>query len=120
MILFFKVLEILLAGILCAIVHEGAHYLSAKLFGKTIHFEFNWGKIAGIKLIPRWTWRQPDGLKFWQLAIVCLSGFTIEILIGLLFALFNWYTMLSIGLIHLFTYQYYAGEASDFNFLYNN
>lgn len=110
--------QVLLAGLLCLIIHEGGHYVSAKLFGKTIKFNFELGKIGNLKIVPRWTWKHPEGLEYWQLAIVCLAGFGIEVIVALLdVILFHWYYIIIITLLHLFAYNIYAGESNDFNFL---
>lgn len=110
------ILSVVLAGVLCVVVHEGAHWLTAKLFGKTIKFEFAMGEIFGIAIVPRWTWKHPD-LPRNKLAIVCYAGFVTEFVVAALLALiFKWYYMLVIAVIHFIAYQLYAGDASDFKF----
>lgn len=113
----FFVGQIVFATVLCGLIHEGSHYFAAKMFGKTIKFTFEWGKIGGIKLVPRWTWKHPECL-YDELVVICLAGFTVEVVFALIdVLLIHWYYIITITLLHLFAYNIYAGEANDFNVL---
>ena len=58
-------IESYLAVLLVPIIHEAGHFIAAKIFGQTLNFNFEWGKLGPIP-IPRWTWKHPD-VKEWQL-----------------------------------------------------
>ena len=100
--------------LLIPIVHEAGHWLAARLFGASLTFTFEWGRLGPIK-VPRWTWRWPDLVSSdWmsgrnKLKLVCLAGF------GLEFAILPWmprvYQVAAVA--HFIAYPFYAGESSD-------
>jgi len=113
------IVQFVLAVLVAFIVHEGAHYLAAKMFGKTIKFKFSWSpnKLFGFISVPRYVWLQPK-LPHIKLAIVCYAGFTVEILVAILVAyFFAWFDLLIVAITHLVAYRFYAGDVSDFKFI---
>jgi len=90
--------------LLIPLVHELGHYVAALAFGSRLSFTFEWGKYY----VPRWTWRWPD-VDRWQLRIICLAGFGVEI--GLIPFMPLPYQVAAI--IHFIAYPFYAGEKSD-------
>ena len=117
-------ISIILAPIAACIIHEGGHYLAALfLTGKKLHFRFSVGWIRDKIPIPRFTWGMPWTPDRWRRVTIALSGFGLELLVAaILMAIApRWpfsiaYTMVSF--IHLSLYRFYAGEASDFLWLY--
>lgn len=110
--------EAICAALLAMIIHEGGHYIVAKLFGYTIHFTFQFGKLWFIP-IPRGVWEMPD-TDPWKQRIIALAGFTFEILAAYPISLlcFDFAKVyLVVALVHLIAYKFYAGDASDFNFI---
>lgn len=92
------------------LIHEFGHWFVARLFGKTIKFEFTFGKIGPIK-IPRWTWKHPD-LPRDKLRLVCLAGFGLELAIIPFMPLA--YQLAAVA--HLMLYPFYSGSANDFKY----
>ena len=90
--------------LLIPLVHEAGHWLAARLFGASLRFRFEWGKYY----VPRWTWRWPDVSK-WQLRIICLAGFGLEMALIPFMPL----PYRVAAVIHFIAYPFYAGESSD-------
>ena len=104
---------------LCFIIHEGAHYFTSVIFGQPIKFEFKFGKIFNIPLVPRYVWYMPQSFTKFQKKIVAGAGFTIEILVGLILPFITYefgILYLIVALMHLGAYNIYAGEYNDFSF----
>ena len=113
------ILYAILSVLLCFIVHEGAHYITSVIFGHPIKFEFKFGKIFNIPLIPRYVWYMPNSFTKLQKKIVAGAGFTIEILFSAIlpFIIYEFgVTCLIVALIHLGVYNFYAEESNDFQF----
>jgi len=93
--------------LLIPLVHELGHWLAARLFGASLRFTFEWGRLGPIP-VPRWTWAFPDVPK-WQLRIICLAGF------GLEFALIPFMPLpyQVAAILHFVAYPFYAGENND-------
>ena len=89
---------------LIPLIHEAGHWLAARLFGASLRFRFEWGKYY----VPRWTWRWPDVSK-WQLRIICLAGFGLEMALIPFMPL----PYQVVAILHFVAYPFYAGEASD-------
>ena len=89
---------------LIPVVHEFGHYVAALAFGSRLRFTFEWGKYY----VPRWTWRFPDVSK-WQLRIICLAGFGLEMALIPFMPL----PYQVVAIIHFVAYPFYAGESSD-------
>jgi membrane-associated protease RseP (regulator of RpoE activity) len=90
--------------LLIPLIHELGHWLAARLFGSRLSFRFEWGKYY----VPRWTWRWPDVSK-WQLRIICLAGFGLEMALIPFMPL----PYQVVAILHFVAYPFYAGEASD-------
>ena len=90
--------------LLIPLVHELGHYVAALAFGSRLSFAFEWGKYY----VPRWTWRWPDVSK-WQLSIICLAGFGLELGIAPFMPL----PYQVAAIVHFLAYPFYAGESSD-------
>ncbi len=95
--------------ILPAIIHELGHFITAKIFGYTIKFNFELGKIGPIP-VPRWTWKVPNFDKRYKEVLVRLAGFGIEITLVPFLPL----PYQIVAVAHLITYNFYAGESNDF------
>jgi len=93
--------------LLIPLIHELGHWLAARLFGSRLSFRFEWGRLGKIP-IPRWVWYWPDVPK-WQLKIICLSGFGLELALIPLMPLP--YQVAAIA--HFIAYPFYAGEYND-------
>ena len=108
--------ELILAILLVFFVHEGGHWMAARLFGKRLKFRFAWGRFY----VPRLVWNMPYLPKGKQ-RIIAVAGFGLEFLVaGVLLASFphgfgRW--VASVALAHLVLYQFYAGQESDFKWL---
>lgn len=110
--------EVLCALLFAMLFHEGGHYVVAKLFGYTLHFTFEFGKILFIP-VPRGVWEMPDTDR-WKQRCIALAGFVCEFLASILFAFLCpsfAKVYIFVALIHLCAYRFYAGDASDFNFI---
>jgi len=104
----------IVTGFLC---HEGGHYATAKIFGKTISFHFEWGYLFGKIPVPRGIWTMPD-MEKWKQKIVALAGFTVEFIVAAIFAfVLGFYMVLALAVAHLILYPLYSGDASDFKWL---
>ena len=90
--------------LLIPLIHELGHWLAARLFGASLRFRFEWGRWH----VPRWLWYWPDVSK-WQLRIICLAGFGVEI--GLIPFMPLPYRVAAVA--HFIAYPFYAGESSD-------
>ena len=90
--------------LLIPIVHELGHYVAARLFGASLHFQFEWGKYY----VPRWTWKWPDVTRG-KLRLICLAGFGLELGIAPFMPL----PYQVAAIVHFLAYPFYAGEASD-------
>lgn len=116
-------LVLVISIVLCCIIHEGSHYLVAKLFGKTIKFKFNTGKLFNVIPIPRWTWQMPE-MEEWKQRLTALAGFAVEELVAVIVALFVApiydfaLIFFAVAMLHLLAYNLYAGEANDFNYIF--
>ena len=100
-------------------IHEGAHYLAARCFGKRLKFRFSWGRLWKIP-IPRWVWTMPYFAEPWKRRVVALAGFGAEFLaVAVFYALttsfWGWYA--GVVLAHIGMYRIYAGEDSDFRWV---
>jgi hypothetical protein len=91
-----------------AFTHELGHWAVARLYGKSITFRFV------CKPVPRGLWDMPADLPNDAKAIIGLSGFGLEMLLA---ALTMYFPYMLIVAVHLFLYNIYAGEASDFKWL---
>ena len=111
-------LEIILCGILAMIIHEGGHSLVCFLLtGKFLKFHFRMGTVFYKIKVPRFLWNLPSGLNKVKLRILCMAGFTFEMLAILVFYFFfnkllPIYT--SLVILHFFFYTHYAYLYSDF------
>jgi membrane-associated protease RseP (regulator of RpoE activity) len=85
--------------ILIPLVHELGHWLAARLFGASLRF-YREGF--------RFLWKFPDVPK-WQLRIICLAGFGLELGIAPFMPL----PYQVAAVIHFIAYPFYAGESSD-------
>ena len=101
--------ESYLTVLLVPIVHEVGHFIVAKIFGQTLKFRFEWGKLGPIP-IPRWTWKHPD-VKEWQLKIICIAGFGLELALVPFMPLS--YQVAAIA--HFIIYPMYSGNNSDWS-----
>ena len=122
---------------LAGLIHEGGHYLAALLLtGKKLHFKFRlgWLRLGWLRLgrlglgrvkipIPRFTWSMPWTPDRWRRVTIALAGFGLELLVAVVLMAIapRWtfsvaYTLASF--IHLSLYRFYAGEASDFLWLW--
>ena len=110
------ILNIILAGIMACLTHEGGHYLTALAFGRKIKFRFEWGRLFGVIPIPRWTWTMPY-LAEWKQRVIALSGFGVEFLCAGAAVALGWLWLLLAASVHIIAYPFYAGSASDFNWL---
>ncbi len=90
--------------LLIPLIHELGHWLAALACGSRLSFTFEWGKFG----VPRWTWRWPDVSK-WQLRIICLAGFGLEMALIPFMPL----PYQVAAIIHFVAYPFYAGEKSD-------
>lgn len=104
------------AAVLAAfLVHEAGHFLIAFCFGFVLSFEFAWGALCKVR-IPRMIWKMPVGLSDRQKGVVALAGFGAEFLAApILYFVLPYYPL--IAFLHLTIYPFYAGSASDFQWL---
>lgn len=102
-------IEIYLTVLLIPIIHEAGHFIVAKIFGQTLNFKFEWGKLGPIP-IPRWTWNHPN-VKEWQLKVICAAGFGLELVL-IPFMPFPYQVA---AIAHFATYPMYAGDKSDWS-----
>lgn len=110
------ILNLILAGIIACLTHEGGHYLSALAFGERLKFRFEWGRLFGVVPVPRWVWTMPymDG---WKQRVVAVAGFGTEFLAAGVCVALGWLWLLLVASCHIVAYPFYAGENSDFNWL---
>lgn len=109
-------MQFILSILLCALAHEGGHYLAAQVFRRTITFRFQWGLLLGKIPVPRWVWDMPE-MERWKQQVVAAAGFGLEFVAGTAFFLTGWDVAPIYGgvaVVHLAAYKFYAGEASDF------
>ena len=109
-------LNVILAGVLACMSHEGGHWLTALAFGRRLRFRFEWGRLFGVPLIPRGVWFMPD-MACWKQKTVAAAGFGTEFACAGSAAALGWFWMLLVASVHLLAYPLYAGEASDFKWL---
>jgi len=107
----------IIATLLCAVAHEGGHYLVAKCFGKTINFKLDITKLFGWIPVPRGVWYMPEDLSRNKQKVVALSGFGMELIVSSLLWFAGWYYAYIVWFFHIGLYPFYAGEANDFKFL---
>lgn len=117
-------LSLVLAIVLALLIHEAGHYITARIFGEKLKFEFSVVKLKLKHLPPipilRFTMDIPQELTKTQERIVALSGFGLELLVAVLLFIFvsgtislrNYYILVSV--LHLILYSRYAGESNDF------
>lgn len=117
-------LSLVLAIVLALLIHEAGHYITARLFGEKLKFEFNVAKLKLKHLPPipilRFTMDIPEAFTKTQHKICALSGFGLELLVTALLFIFvndtyllrNYY--ISVTVLHLILYPKYAGESNDF------
>jgi hypothetical protein len=112
-------IQVVLAILLCLLIHEGGHYFTALYFGHRLKFRFAWGKLWKIP-IPRFIWTMPD-MSWWAQFVTSRMGFITEFvalpLIIILTCSYSqnfWVAYLMITILHLASYDYYAGEDNDF------
>lgn len=98
--------------VLCALAHEGGHYMAALCFGERIHFRFLWGKLGPVR-VPRYVWEMPY-MDRWKERVVAAAGFGTEALVAAILAALGWPWMAVCFAVHFVAYPFYAGEASDF------
>lgn len=110
-------LRILLSIPLAALIHEGAHCLTMRCFGKRLTFRFSWGKLFGKTPIPRYVWDMPEELTDKQKKITALAGFGLETAAGVLLFALGFRELLPVAAAHLALYRFYAGEDNDFKWL---
>lgn len=92
--------------LLAPVLHEAGHFLAALAFGHRIRFRFEW------KIVPRFVWDMPD-MEAWKQKVVAVAGFGLELA---MMPLFGW-PYAAFAVVHLFSYNLYAGESSDFRWL---
>lgn len=109
-------LNIILAGMVVCLTHEGGHYLTALAFGRKLKFRFEWGRLFGVVPVPRWVWFMPDMTR-WEQKIVASAGFGTEFLCAGIAAELGWFWLLLVASVHLAVYPFYAGDSSDFKWL---
>jgi len=99
--------SLLLSVVLAFLIHESAHYLTARLCGHKLVF-----RRQGIRYI----WDMPEDIPKRQ-KLIALSGFGAEIVFApLLYFVGLWaYPFVVVG--HLVGYRFYAGDYSDFRWL---
>ena len=102
-------IENYLTVLLVPIIHEAGHFITAKIFGQTLNFNFEWGKLGPIP-IPRWTWNHPE-VKEWQLKAICAAGFGLELALVPLMP----FTYQIAAIVHFIMYPMYAGNNSDWS-----
>ena len=108
---------IILSGLLCCVLHEGSHFLMAKIFGETLKFEFSFGYLFNVIPIPRGVWEMPIKFNSFEKKVVAAAGFAGEFLFSLvLFMLLPKVALyyIIIAIVHIVAYSFYAGDASDF------
>ena len=109
---------IVITGIGCAVIHEFGHWITAKIFGADIKFALEFGKLFGVIPIPRGIWRMPEKFSKTQKKIVAIAGFGFEFIASLIAVLvFQYWIMMIIFILHIGLYKFYAGDASDFQWL---
>ena len=109
-------LNIVLAGILACIIHEGGHYLAALCFGEKLKFRFEWGRLFGVVPVPRGVWTMPY-MEPWKQRIVAIAGFGTEFAGAGIAVALGWLWLLLVASCHIVAYPAYAGESSDFKWL---
>ena len=103
--------------LLCMCFHECSHQIAAMLCGKSLSFQFEYGKLFDFIYIPRFVWYMPSGLTKIQQQLIASAGFIGEFAMGGLYlAVFRsfGYCYIVVALIHILLYKFYAGEKSDF------
>ncbi len=116
-----ELLMLVLAIVACLAVHEGGHFLLARVFGHTIAFRFEWGLLFGKFPVPRFIWDMPE-MEKWKQQIVAVAGFGLEFIVGTALFLTGWdFAPIygGVAAVHLIAYKFYAGEDSDFKWLAN-
>lgn len=111
----YHLLKFVIAIVICGAVHEFGHWIIAKAYGSNIKFTFTFGKLFNVIPIPRFTWQMPNGLDRRSRTIIRLSGFTFEFILAVVCCMV-YPEILLVSIIHLFAYNFYAGDATDFNF----
>lgn len=109
-------LNVVLAGILACIIHEGGHYVAALCFGEKLMFRFEWERLFGVVPVPRWVWTMPD-IAEWKQRVVAVAGFGTEFLAAGVCVALDWLWLLLVASCHIVAYPAYAGESSDFKWL---
>ena len=99
------------------LLHELAHYLTAKYFGTRLTFRFEWGKLFGKIPIPRYVWDMPEELTLKQKKLVALSGFGVELLAAIPCSCVGLWEYPIVAVLHLVLYSFYAGENNDLRWL---
>ncbi len=102
-------ITVLMFLLLPAVVHEGAHWVAAKLTGTSIKFKFEWSRFLFIP-VPRWTWDWPETSKG-KLRFICQSGFVCELMLIPVMPI----AYQVAALAHFTLYPWYADGVSDFN-----
>ena len=89
------------------LIHEAAHYLTARLYGHKLVF-----RRQGI----RYVWDMPEDTPVRQ-RLIALSGFGAEILAVPIFYCAGLWAYPYVAVVHLAAYSFYAGDYSDFRWL---
>ena len=106
---------LILATLIACVIHEGGHYLAARLFGKRLRFRFAWGRFG----VPHFVWDMPHFFQYecWKAKVIAAAGFGAELLAAVVF-LAAWrgfgLCYAGVAMAHLAAYRWYAGEDSDF------
>ena len=114
------IINIIISGVMACVFHETGHYLVCKMLtGIPLEFKFQWGYLFDKIPVPRFVWYMPK-TEYRKQRAIAAAGFITEaiICIPLLFAhnMISWIYP-AIVTIHYFAYPYYAGDASDLNWL---
>ena len=101
---------------LVMLIHEGAHYCTARALNYPIEYELSPIRLKGRIVFFRSIWYIPGSVK-WKQYFIATAGFFFEFLIGFVFALlYHMYgsIFLVVTVVHLALYPFYCGRYSDF------
>ena len=123
--MFTIIVKLIGAAILAMLVHEGSHYLIARVYKRKISFRLEIARLFKIIPIPRGIWDMPMDITSNAQRNIALAGFTGEFIVVLLLFLINITTTSfapyygAVAILHFFLYGSYAGEHSDFKWIIN-